>query len=202
MKRTDPTTGRTTEARNKPRAIYILGQVYHSLGQAVAAIREYTRVADQIPMRNRRSSTSRAARLRCLRSPTIRPGEPTTVKANASKRRDRRREGVSHQLDEVHLLRQNLSELTKNQPRGIRPLHETTVELGDGKDYRDRERDLALPLEEEGAYFIVCRGENLHAGGFVIVTPLAVEVQEDAVSERFARRSKTSSPTNPRPNVL
>ena len=35
-----------------------------------------------------------------------------------------------------------------------------------------------------GAYLIVCRGDDLHASGLALVTPLAVEVQADAVSGR------------------
>jgi hypothetical protein len=58
------------------------------------------------------------------------------------------------------------------------------IELGDGKDYRDRTHELALPLKDEGAYLVVCRGENLHTSGLVLLTPLKVEVQEDAVSGR------------------
>ncbi|MCA9247003.1 MAG: tetratricopeptide repeat protein, partial [Planctomycetales bacterium] len=37
----DPRTGRPTESRNRWRAVYILGQIYHSLGQAAEAIAEY-----------------------------------------------------------------------------------------------------------------------------------------------------------------
>jgi hypothetical protein len=35
-------------------------------------------------------------------------------------------------------------------------------------------------LKEEGAYLVVGRGDNLHASGLVLVSPLEVEVQEDA----------------------
>jgi hypothetical protein len=82
------------------------------------------------------------------------------------------------------LLKRNLGGITKINLAGIRPYHETTVTLGDGKDYRDRKRGLAMPLKEEGAYLVVCRGENLHASGLVLVTPLAVEVQEEVASGR------------------
>ena len=58
------------------------------------------------------------------------------------------------------------------------------VALGDGKDYRDRTHKLPLPLKEEGAYLVVCRGDDLHASGLVLVSPLEVEVQEEAVSGR------------------
>ncbi len=55
-------------------------------------------------------------------------------------------------------------------------------ELGDGKDYRDRTHKLTLPLKDEGAYLVVCRGDDLYASGLVLVSPLTVEVQEDAPS--------------------
>ena len=42
-KRLDKTTGREVESANKYRAIYILGQVYHSLGEAAKAIAEAVR---------------------------------------------------------------------------------------------------------------------------------------------------------------
>ena len=47
----DPATGRETESRNKWRAIYILGQVHDSLGEAAEAIREYRRVEGQVHRR-------------------------------------------------------------------------------------------------------------------------------------------------------
>lgn len=182
MKRIDPATGRESAARNRERAIYILGQVYHSLGKAAEAIREYTRIADQIPDAKRAIDYFARREITLPEVTTIRPGEP--AKVTLKHRNVAACDVKAYRIDlmKFSLLRQNLSALTSINLAGIRPLHETTVELGDGKDYRDRERDLELPIKEEGAYFVVCRGDNLHAGGFVLVTPLAVEVQEDATS--------------------
>jgi len=87
-------------------------------------------------------------------------------------------------LMKFSLLKRNLGGITKINLAGIRPHHEAAVELGDGKDYRDRTRELALPLKDEGAYLVVCRGENLHTSGLVLLTPLVVEVQEDVPSGR------------------
>jgi hypothetical protein len=81
-------------------------------------------------------------------------------------------------------LNRNLGGITQINLAGIRPRHEATVALGDGKDYRDRMRKLVLPIAEEGAYLVVCRGDNLHASGLVLVTPLAIEVQADRVAGR------------------
>ncbi|MFQ5734584.1 MAG: hypothetical protein ACE5KM_21830, partial [Planctomycetaceae bacterium] len=43
---------------------------------------------------------------------------------------------------------------------------------------------LTLPLKKEGAYLVVCRGESLYASGLVLVSPLALQVQEDPASGR------------------
>ena len=85
-------------------------------------------------------------------------------------------------LMKFSLLKRNLSHIIDINLAGIRPYHEATLELGDGKDYRDRERKIPLPLKDEGAYLVVCRGDDLHASGLVLVTPLKVEVQEAAAS--------------------
>eukprot|EP00913_Durusdinium_trenchii_P013388 g12569.t1 len=82
------------------------------------------------------------------------------------------------------LMQRNLNRITAINLAGIRPYHELTLKLGDGNDYRDRKQPLALPLKEEGAYLVVCRGENLYTSGLVLVSPLALEIQEDATSGR------------------
>ncbi len=90
------------------------------------------------------------------------------------------------------LLKRNLGGITQINLAGIRPLYETTIQLGDGKDYADKSRKLPLPLVQEGAYLVVCRGEELYTSGLVLVTPLAVEVQEDAASGRVRATVKNS----------
>ena len=87
-------------------------------------------------------------------------------------------------LMKFSLLRRDLSDITNINLSGIRPYHQATVELGDGKDYRDRTTQLQLPLKDEGAYLVVCRAENQYASGMVLVTPLALEMQEQAESGR------------------
>ena len=85
-------------------------------------------------------------------------------------------------LMKFSLLKRNLAGITQINLAGIRPLMKPRLNLGDGKDYRDRTHKLALPLKDEGAYLVVCRGGDLYASGLVLVSPLAVEVQEDAAS--------------------
>ena len=182
--RTDKTTGRKVESPNKWRAVYILGQVYHSLGEAAKAITEYRRVEG-------RFADAKEAILYFLRKAIelpevtmVKPGEATEVELKFRNVAACDTKVYRIDLMKFSLLKQSLGGITGINLAGIRPYHEKTVQLGDGKDYRDRTHKLGLPLKEEGAYLVVCRGDNLHTSGLVLVTPLAVEVQEEVASGR------------------
>jgi hypothetical protein len=115
---------------------------------------------------------------------TVKPGETSEVELKFRNLPTCDTKVYRIDLMKFSLLRRNLGGITQINLAGIRPYHEATVKLGDGKDYRDRKHKLPLPLKEEGAYLVVCRGESLHTSGLVLVTPLAVEVQEEATSGR------------------
>ena len=87
-------------------------------------------------------------------------------------------------LMKLYLREKNLSQVTQTRLAGIEPAVSQTVPLGDGKDYIDKSREIALPLTEEGAYLVICRGDNLSTSGLILITPLEIEVQEGTVSGR------------------
>lgn len=176
--------GAERESNNKWQAIYILGQVYHSLGQAAQAIVEYTRVADRFPDAAQAIQYFARKEISLPEVTTIRPGEAATVELKF--RNVPACDVKVYRIDllKYSLLNRNLGNITQINLAGIRPYHEANLELGDGKDYRDRDKKMELPLKEEGAYLVVCRGEDLHASGLVLVTPLGLEVQEEPSSGR------------------
>ena len=83
-------------------------------------------------------------------------------------------------LMKLYLQQKNLSAITRVQLAGIRPELEQTTVLGDGKDYVEKERKVSLPLKDEAAYLVICRGDDLFTSGMVLITPLKIEVQEDS----------------------
>jgi tetratricopeptide (TPR) repeat protein len=91
-------------------------------------------------------------------------------------------------LMRLYLTRRNLDQVAGIDLAGITPLFETTVKLGDGSDYDDKARTIALPLTKEGAYLVMVRGEDLYASGIVLVTPLEMEVLEEPASGRVRVR--------------
>ncbi len=186
-------TGGTRVAENRWEAIYIMGQIYHSLGQAANAIDEYTKVSERF------ADASEA--IAFFNRKDIAMDEVTTIRPDAAKKvelRFRNNSDVAIKVYRIDLMKfgltqRNLNRITAINLAGIKPYHEETLKLGDGKDYRDRKESLELPLQDEGAYLIVCRGENLYASGLVLVSPLELTVEEDAMSGRVRVSVKDAS---------
>lgn len=180
----DPKTGEERDAQNKWEALYIMGQVYHSLGRAADAITEYTKVKERF--------ADAAEAIGYFQRKSIALDEVTTIKPADEKVAKLKFRNVAEVALKVYridlmkfgLMQRNLDRITAINLAGIKPYHEETVPLGDGKDFRDREQDLKLPLKDEGAYLVVARGGDLYASGLVLVSPLALEVQEDSGSGR------------------
>ena len=181
-RRLDKKTGREVESDNKWQAIYIMGQVYHSLGEAAKAIAEYTRVEDRFADAKQAIAYFTRQEISVPEVTVVRPGDPADLELKFRNLPTADVKLYRIDLMKFSLLKRNLAGITQINLAGINPLYEATLKLGDGKDYRDRTQKLALPVKEEGAYLLVCRGADLYASGLVLVSPLAVEVQEDAPS--------------------
>lgn len=175
---------RIDESPNKWQAIYILGQIYHSLGQAESAISEYRRVEERFPDARQAIAYFLHQKIALPEVTTFLPGEEAQLELKF--RNIATCEVTVYRIDlmKFSLLRRSLEEVTQINLAGIRPFHHATEKLGDGKDYRDRTTRLKLPLQEEGAYLVVVRGGDLYASGLALVTPLVMEVDEDAASGR------------------
>jgi tetratricopeptide (TPR) repeat protein len=183
-KRKDPASGRLVESPNKWQAVYILGQIHHSLGEAAAAIREYERVADRFV--DARQAIDYFAR-KDITLPEVTSFQPDeAIRVDLEFRNVASCDVTVYRIDlmKFSLLRRDLSDITNINLAGIRPYHQATLPLGDGKDYRDREMVLPLPLKQEGAYLVVCRAGNLYTSGMVLVSPLTLDIQEQSDSGR------------------
>ncbi len=181
----DKQSGRMVDRANKYRAIYILGQIYQSLGQRGDAIREYRRVEDRIP--DAKSSVSYFLRKQIALPDctTLKPGAALApgkgAEVELSYRNIAECDVKVYRVDLMKFCEagQALGDLSQVNLAGIRPLNEASVALRDGKDYCDHVQKLALPLKKEGAYLVVCRGEDLYASGLVLISPLEIESRSD-----------------------
>lgn len=191
--RTDPATGRTVESPNKWQALYILGQIYHSLGQPAQAIQYYGMVAQQFSDAKEAIEYFTRKAIQIPEVTTVAPGKPVTLPLQFRNLTTCEVRAYRVDLFKFALLKRDLAGITEINLAGIRPEYEETLTLGDGRDYRDRKLELKLPFQKEGAYLVVCRGESLYTSGMVLVSPLTLEVQEDATSGRVRVTVKESS---------
>jgi tetratricopeptide (TPR) repeat protein len=183
-KRKDARTGAEIDAVNKWQAIYIMGQIYHSLGQPANAIQQYKKVKERFADAAEAISFFTRQEITLPEVSTIKPGADSKVQLKFRNVKAANIKVYRIDLLKFGLMQRNLNRITAINLAGIRPYHEMSVELGDGNDFKDRTQDLKLPLKEEGAYLVVGRGDNLYASGLVLVSPLVLEVQEDATSGR------------------
>jgi hypothetical protein len=178
----DKQSGQMVDSTNKYRAIYILGQIYQSLGRRADAIREYRRVENRIP--DAKSSVNYFVRRR------ISLPDCTTVKPRAAAEIELAYRNIAAcdvKVYRVDLMKfcdaaQALGDLSQVNLAGIRPLNETSVALRGGADYADHTQKLALPVTKEGAYLVVCRGDDLYASGLLLISPLEIESHFDSAT--------------------
>jgi uncharacterized protein YfaS (alpha-2-macroglobulin family)/TolA-binding protein len=208
---------------NKWQATYILGQIYDARRQPAKAVEYYKLVADRF---SDAAGAVKGLTRKDLKVPEIslvRPGAkvaaaspalpgglalsrvaaepPVTDKPSIALdyRNIPEADVKVYPVDlmRLYLTRRNLDEIAGIDLAGITPLVETTVKLGDGQDFEDKVKTIDLPVEKEGAYLVMIRGENLYASGIVLVSPLEMDVLEEADAGRVrvrVRDAKTKAP--------
>ena len=135
-----------------------------------------------IPTRKNRSPTSRRNGLRYPKSPSNARKTDVALTLKYRNIKEAAIQVYSVDLMKLYLREKDLRRVTQVRLAGIEPTVNQTVSLGDGKDYIDKEREISLPLTSEGAYLVICRGDNLFTSGLILVTPLEIEIQEDTQS--------------------
>ncbi len=173
-------SGRKAPSVNRALAWYILGQVHHARRDAAKAIDAYERVADQFADAREALQALRERQLVLPELSIARPGEPAQV--TVSSRNLKSAELLVYPVDLLTLcLREkNLQHVAEVKLAGIAPVVRTQVELATKDPFVAVEQVVRLPLEKAGAYLVLCRAEERHASGLVLVTPLDLEVREDA----------------------
>ncbi|MFO0961048.1 MAG: MG2 domain-containing protein [Isosphaeraceae bacterium] len=190
---------------NKWQAIYILGQIHDARRQPGKAVEYYRQVADrftdaagaaqaltrtdlklpEVTVIRPRVAVAAAADGEGFRAlPAARPAEESSVKLEY--RNIARADLKVYKVDlmQLYLTRRNLDGIAGIDLAGITPLVEKEVELGDGADFEDKTRAIPLPIDQEGAYLVMVRGDNLYTSGIALVSPLELEVTEDAGAGR------------------
>jgi uncharacterized protein YfaS (alpha-2-macroglobulin family)/TolA-binding protein len=172
------------DSKDKNFAEYIIGQIHHAEGDAAKAIEWYEKVKAKYPDAKQAIDYFEEKRIKLEEVNVFRPGKPVELALKYRNIKEAYLQVYRVDLMKLYLREKNLSKITQVSLAGIAPLLETTVKLGDGKDYIDKEKTAKLALKKDGAYLVICRGDDLFTSALVLVTPLKIEVQEDATSGR------------------
>ncbi len=172
------------DSKDRDFARYIVGQICHAEGKPAAAIQSYGKVKTLYPDAAEAIAYFEEKRIALDEVTVVKPGEPVMLPLKYRNIKEAFLQVYRVDLMKLYLQQKNLSRITSVQLAGIRPEFEATVPLGDGRDYVEKERKITLALKGEAAYLVICRGDDLFASGMVLITPLRIEAQEDAVSGR------------------
>jgi len=166
-------------------AAYICAQVLHAQGKTVDALKWYEKVKDEYPDARDSIAWFEQKKIEFDEVKVIRSGEKVELKLNHRNIKTADLQIYRVDLMKLYLREKNLSNISQVNLAGISPKHEMSVELK-GDQFTDHETKLVLPVEKDGAYLIICRGDYLYTSGLVLVTPLKMEAQENAI-EGFVR---------------
>ncbi|MFM7132566.1 MAG: hypothetical protein ACKO0V_24750 [bacterium] len=174
---------------NRAQAQYIMAQIFDARSQFEKALPQYQQVQGQFPDA---AVAVKAIERKSLKMPevTLVPTTPETKSITARFKVDYRNidsldlKVYPVDLMRLYLTKRNLDQIASVDLAGIKPLTETTVKLGDGRDYSDKTHEVALPIPGEGAYLVMVRGRELFASGIVLATPIELEVLEEPASGR------------------
>ena len=172
------------DSKDRDFARYILGQVYHAEGKPGDAIRWYDTVKTIYPDAAEAISYFEEKRISLDEVTVFRPGEEVVLPIKYRNIKEAFLQVYRVDLMKLYLQQKNLSKITGIQLAGIKPEQELTIQLGDGRDYVEKERRVTLKLKDEAAYLVICRGDDLFTSGMALITPLKIEAQEEPASGR------------------
>ncbi|MBN1410994.1 MAG: outer membrane protein assembly factor BamD [Spirochaetales bacterium] len=172
------------KSEDKNLATYILGQIYHSQRKPEESLKYYKMVSEEFPDAREAIAYFEKKSIGLDEVSIFTPGEKIDLTLKYRNIKEVNLQVYKVDLMKLYLREKNLSKITQINLSGITPALEKALTLGLGKDYEDRDKTIDLPLRDEGAYLVVCRGDDLFASGLVLITPLTLEVQEDAASGR------------------
>ena len=179
--------GNSVPSDNRDLALYILGQIHHARREISDATKYYERVKDLF---SDASETLQAFRSREIFIDEVTEAEPgEKVELTIRYRNIEEAEVLVYTVDlmTLYLREKNLSGITEVNLAGINPTVRTTVALGKigaGGGALPAERTVELELEGVGAYLVICRGDDRHTSGLVLVSDMQLVVEEEPASGR------------------
>ena len=166
------------DSKDRDYARYITAQIYHATGKPADAMTWYEKVRQLYPDAADAIDYFKEKKISMGEVTTLQPGEAVEIKIDYRNIKEAALEIYKVDLMKLYLREKNLSNITAVDLAGIDPESSLSIPLGDGKDFADKTKKAKLPIKEEGAYLVICRGDNLYTSGLILITPLKLEIQE------------------------
>ena len=170
------------DSKDKQYAQYITAQIYHTQGDAEKAINWYKTISKLYPDAQQAIDYFQKQDIKMPEINSFKPGEKVKLKIDYRNIKETAFQVYKVDLMKLYLREKNLSNITKVNLAGIEPTLEMKMVFGNGKDYRDKDKEVELNLKDEGAYLVICRGDDLFTSGLVLISSLKLEIQESAQS--------------------
>ena len=174
--------GRQNPSANRDLALYILGQIHHARQDVAHASEYYERVADLFADAREALEGFRAKSIALPEVSEARPGESASLVLEHKGVAEVELLAYRVDLMTLALRERNLADVARINLAGIAPALRRTLELELGSALRTAETRFELELPEPGAYLLICRGGEQFASGLVLVSELALSVEEQAGS--------------------
>lgn len=182
------------ESKNKWLALYIAAQIYHATRRPSEAVEHYTLVADRYPEASEAADYFAKQTLTMPELTIVPPGDAAKVTLDYRNLKEAEVRVYRVDLMRLYLTRRSLAEAARIDLAGVSPLHAATIALNENTGAQPEKKELALQVSEEGAYLVLARSGNIYASGLLLITPLALDVQEEADAGRLrvnVRESKS-----------
>ncbi len=166
------------DSKDRDYARYITAQIYHATGEPAEAMVWYEKVRQLYPDAADAIDYFQEKKISMGEVTTLQPGEAVEIKIDYRNIEEAALEIYKVDLMKLYLREKSLSNITAVDLAGIDPEGSLRLPLGDGKDFADKTMKATLPIQEEGAYLVICRGDNLYTSGLILITPLKLEIQE------------------------
>jgi tetratricopeptide (TPR) repeat protein len=172
-------SGRKSASPNRDLALYILGQIHHARREFGLAAGYYERVSQIFADARDTLDALREKHIALPEITRVRPGEKARLELSHRNVADAEVLVYPVDLMTLYLREKNLSSVTAVNLAGIAPKVRRALELGRVDGDTAAKHVIELQLDEPGAYLAICRADERHASGLVLVSTLELDVKED-----------------------
>ena len=176
--------GAMVESDNKDLGLYLIAQIHHSRGEIAEAVENYEKVKDQFSDAAEAIKYFRKKTIKVEEVTTLNPGDRGEIEVKFRNIDEADLRIYKIDLMKFYLMRKNLTDISRINLAGIKPLHTETLKFKYKLPYIEESKQVKLPAKDPGAYLVVVKSQEADTSGIVLIGNLDLQVEEDPQSAR------------------